>query len=212
MKRKPILYASLVLTAIVLMAFAESKQKKYLVTKEVMWDVYFQIYTTYYTYDDAGRLIRSRAENPDTFTTTNAYSPTGITSVSHNSAMRIYDTVTYTLSPEGRATSDSKGNIYVYDANGKQVRGADGESYTWSDGDIMTRSYITEKDTHVVHYTYTNIADTRDFGDGAWGFRSAHLVETVSDPPRAVTHRYTFDDQGRVLVDSAGGNVYHYYY
>lgn len=211
MKRQLLIFG-IALTAFAVLSFNTTEQKKkYLVTREWMSDAYLQIRPTIYDYDDQGRVIRSQSENPDTFVTTNTYSATGLIAVSGLTTSALQDTVKYTLT-NGQVTSDNRGNTYKYNSDGKLISGVDGEAYTWSDGDMTTREYYDGTQIHTVRYTYTSVEDMRDYGDAAWGMRSKHLVETISDPPNTVTHRYTFDPLGRVKLDSAGANVYHYFY
>jgi hypothetical protein len=211
MKRQ-LLICGIAMTAFALLAFTAAEQKKkYLVTREWMSDAYLQIRPTVYNYDDQGRVIRSESQNPDTFVTTNTYSATELITVSGLTTSKLQDTIKYKIT-NGQVTSDNRGNAYKYNSDGKLVSGIDGEAYTWSDGDMILREYYDGTKIHTVRYTYTTVEDTRDFGDGTWGMRSKHLVETVSDPPNTVTHRYTFDPLGRVKLDSAGANVYHYFY
>ncbi|MCW3127398.1 MAG: hypothetical protein JWO03_3056 [Bacteroidetes bacterium] len=212
MKKQILLYSGLALTAIALMAFSGPGKKKYLVTREWMSDAYLQIRPTFYNYDDQGRVTRSEAQNPDTFVSTTSYMPSAIIVVSGISTSNIKDTIRYNLSGAGLATADNRGNTFAYNTEGKLVSGIDGEAYTWSDGDMTSRQYFDGTKVHNIRYTYTSVEDSRDYGDAVWGTRSSHLVETVSDPPNVTTHRYTFDALGRVTLDSAGANIYHYFY
>ena len=210
--KKTLHYTVMALSAILLLAFSGNPIHKNPVMREWMSDAYLQIHPTYYTYDESGRVIRSEQQNPDTFITTYTYSASSILSVTYNSATHMYDSITYTLGSNGLVTADNRGNKFGYDNDGKQIMGVDGEAYSWANGDMMLRTYYDGSKVHTVHYTYTDILDTRDYGDAPWGFRSAHLVQTVSDPPATVSHKYIIDSQGRVQTDSAGATVYHYFY
>ena len=212
MKKRLLSYITLTLIAAGLMAFAEGKTKKHLLTREWMSDAYLQMYFSYYTYDDQGRVIRAELMNPDTFVTLYIYTPLSILSITHNSAHTFYDTVIYTLNADGTLASDNRNNVYKYDANGKLIKGADDQTYTGAGDDIATHTYINGTKLHTVSYTYTDIADMRSWGDGILAVHSAHLVHTETDQASVKTHRYTFDTQGRPILDSAGADIYHYYY
>jgi hypothetical protein len=125
MKRRLLPHLSLAFIAVLLMAFAEGKTKKHLLTREWMSDAYLQMYFSYYTYDDQGKLIQTELINPDTFVTLYTYSPASIISVTHNSAHTFYDTVIYTLNADGTLASDNRNNFYKYNSDGKLIKGAD---------------------------------------------------------------------------------------
>lgn len=198
--------------AVALMAFSSGTARRTLVVREWMSDAYYQIRPTFFTYDAQGRLIRTESQNPDTFVVTNTYTPNSIISVTQISSSPRIDTIIYQLNSAGLIIADNHDNHYTYNSDGKLIKGALDDTYTWDGGDMATHTYTNGNGTHVIAYVYTNIPDTRDHGDAAWGFHSEHLVLSESDPPNTITHKYLFDDQGRVVTDSAGANIYHYFY
>lgn len=209
-KYNRLLIVTVLLTA--LMAFSSGAAHRSLVVREWMSDVYYQIRPTFYTYDEQGRLIRTVSENPDTFIVTNTYIPGSIISVTEMSSSHLTDTLIYQLNSAGLIVADNHDNHYTYNSDGHLIKGALDETYTWDGNDMATHTYTNGNGTHVIAYVYSNIPDTRNYGDAAWGFRSEHLVLSESDPPNTITHKYLFDEQGRVITDSAGANIYHYYY
>lgn len=195
-----------------LMAFSSGTARRSLVVREWMSDAYYQIRPTFYTYDAQGRLIRTESQNPDTFVVTNTYTPHSIISVTQISSSPRLDTIIYQLNSAGLIIADNHDNHYTYNSDGHLIKGALDDTYTWDGNDMATHTYTNGNGTHVIAYVYSNIPDTRNYGDAAWGFRSEHLVLSESDPPNTTTHKYVFDDQGRVITDSAGANIYHYFY
>lgn len=198
--------------AVGLTAFSSGTPHRSLVVREWMSDAYYQIRPTFYTYDEQGRVIRTESQNPDTFIVTNTYTPTSIISVTQISSSPRLDTIIYQLNSAGLIVADDRDNHYTYNSDGHLIKGALEDTYTWDGNDMTTHTYTNGNGTHVIAYVYSNIPDTRNYGDAAWGFRSEHLVLSESDPPNTITHKYLFDEQGRVITDSAGANIYHYYY
>jgi YD repeat-containing protein len=162
--------------------------------------------TTVYTYDSQGRQIVSSGG------VSYAYSQSTVTQTNTTGTPIIY-----TLNNQGYAASDNNGETYSYDNNGyltTAVLGANSESFTISNGDQVSATFVINGVTTTYTVSYLSNVDYRDYGLKFLGKNSTHVLNTIvktsGGASTTTTYSYNYDSQGRVVTQTAtdsNGNV-----
>jgi hypothetical protein len=181
-------------------------------------------FTIAYTYDSPGRQTASQTDS-----TITRYVYTSDSVIQTITVANRHFVSAYILGAEGRATSDTRGFIYTYDAAGYLILSAytpagstDSTICTISAGNVtLSAEHQQDSATNnllTTTYTYLSARDTRDYGMAYKGRANTSLISTQnivqvingSTYSSSYSYTYSYDQQGRVSrqVRSSGSATY----